>query len=190
MSRSVTVRASASSEVGLVFGLGVSGYVGSCLEFEAATFPARENGKGALRFNEPAARWRATRSFNAASVIRRLLHKDLYYYDVHVNVVGGGRVDGPSAGLAVVVALASALENLPVPQTCDVGARSPSREGPPRRRQRPRNLRSLAGRHAQSAHPPGQRARGRGRAWPRGHPVATWRRPSRPSGPSAAGRER
>lgn len=116
VSRSVTVRASAASEVGSVFGLGVSGFVGSCLEFEAATFPARENGKGALRFNEAAGQMARDSVFNAASVIRRLLHKDLYDYDVHVNVVGGGRVDGPSAGLAVVVALASALENLPVPQ--------------------------------------------------------------------------
>ena len=35
--------------------------------------------------------------FNAASVIRKLTGEDLSNYDLHVNVVGGGRIDGPSA---------------------------------------------------------------------------------------------
>ena len=37
--------------------------------------------------------------FNAASVIRRITDKDIKDYDIHVNVVGGGRIDGPSAGV-------------------------------------------------------------------------------------------
>lgn len=117
LTRNSRVSASQDSEVGCVFGLGVNGFVGSCLEFEAATFPAREKGKGVLRFNEAAGQVARDSVFNAFSVIRRLTHKDLYDYDVHVNVIGGGRVDGPSAGLAIVVALASALEGLPLPQT-------------------------------------------------------------------------
>lgn len=116
LSRNSQVQASEKAEVGCVFGLGVSGFLGSCLEFEAAAYPAREKGKGVLRFNEAAGQMARDSVFNAASVIRRVLQKDLYDYDVHVNVIGGGKVDGPSAGLAVVVALTSALEQLPVPQ--------------------------------------------------------------------------
>jgi ATP-dependent Lon protease len=116
LSRHSQVQASKRSEVGCVIGLGVSGFLGSCLEFEAAAYPAREPGKGVLRFNEAAGNMARDSVFNAASVIRLITHKDLYDYDVHVNVVGGGKVDGPSAGLAIVVALASALEQLPVPQ--------------------------------------------------------------------------
>lgn len=117
LSRNTNIKVSDDLEVGSVFGLGVNGFIGSCLEFEAAAFPAREKGHGVLRFNEAAGHAARDSVFNAASVIRRLTQKDLYDYDVHVNVVGGGRVDGPSAGLAVVVALASALEGLPVPQS-------------------------------------------------------------------------
>ena len=120
LTRNTQIKVSELHEVGSVFGLGVNGFVGSCLEFEAAAFPTREKGHGVLRFNEAAGQVARDSVFNAASVIRRLTQKDLYDYDVHVNVVGGGRVDGPSAGLAIVVALASALEGLPVPQSLAV----------------------------------------------------------------------
>ncbi|MBI3923953.1 MAG: ATP-dependent protease, Lon family [Armatimonadetes bacterium] len=116
LTRAIPVRAGTGTEVGCVFGLGVLGFVGSCLEIEAAAYPARQPGKGTLRFNEAAGQMAKDSVFNSASVIRRLLDKDLSDYDVHVNVIGGGRIDGPSAGLAVVVALVSALEGLPVPQ--------------------------------------------------------------------------
>ncbi|MBC7335896.1 MAG: ATP-dependent protease, Lon family, partial [Clostridia bacterium] len=36
--------------------------------------------------------------------------------DVHINVVGGGNIDGPSAGAAICLALLSAIENRPVYQ--------------------------------------------------------------------------
>lgn len=116
LSRNTSVQASSTLEVGCVLGLGVAGFLGSCLEFEAAAFPAREKGKGILRFNEAAGHMARDSVFNSASVIRRITAKDVYDYDVHVNVIGGGKVDGPSAGLAIVVALASALERLPIPQ--------------------------------------------------------------------------
>lgn len=116
VSRNSSVQASQGLEVGCVLGLGVAGFLGSCLEFEAAAFPAREKGKGVLRFNEAAGNMARDSVFNSASVIRRITAKDVYDYDVHVNVIGGGKVDGPSAGLAIVVALASALEQLAVPQ--------------------------------------------------------------------------
>ena len=54
--------------------------------------------------------------FNAASVIRRITDKDIKDYDIHVNVVGGGRIDGPSAGAAITVSRISALLNKPMRQ--------------------------------------------------------------------------
>ncbi len=116
LTRSIQVRGRDEGEVGCVFGLGVRGFVGSVLEIEAAAYKARKAGEGSLRFNEAAGQMAKDSVFNGASVIRKLLDKDLTDFDVHVNVVGGGRVDGPSAGLAVVTALASAIEQLPIPQ--------------------------------------------------------------------------
>lgn len=37
-------------------------------------------------------------------------------YDIHVNVVGGGRIDGPSAGVAIMSAILSAMEERPIRQ--------------------------------------------------------------------------
>ncbi len=103
-------------EVGKVFGLGVYGYLGSVLEIEAVAFPAREKGKGQLRFNETAGSMARDSVFNSASVIRRLTGEDIADYDVHVNVVGGGNIDGPSAGTAIAVAILSAIWGKPVYQ--------------------------------------------------------------------------
>ncbi len=103
-------------EVGRVFGLGVSGYLGDVLEIEAVAFPAREAGKGTLRFNETAGSMARDSVFNAAAVLRSLTGENIHDYDLHVNVIGGGRIDGPSAGLAVTVALLSAVKGWPVAQ--------------------------------------------------------------------------
>jgi ATP-dependent Lon protease len=54
--------------------------------------------------------------FNAASVIRKLTGEDLSNYDLHVNVVGGGRIDGPSAGVAIFLAILSAIQGRPIMQ--------------------------------------------------------------------------
>ena len=54
--------------------------------------------------------------FNAASVLRSFAAIDVADYDVHVNVVGGGNIDGPSAGLAIFLALYSAITKVPLPQ--------------------------------------------------------------------------
>jgi ATP-dependent Lon protease len=53
---------------------------------------------------------------NAASVFRKIHHGQLKDYDVHINVVGGGQVDGPSAGAAIYLAISSAILNLPILQ--------------------------------------------------------------------------
>lgn len=113
-------RAAEKKEVGRIFGLGVAGFIGSALEIEAVAFPARRKEGGVIRFNETAGSMARDSVFNAASVLRKLTGHDLYDYDVHVNVVGGGRIDGPSAGVAISLAIYSALENLPVPQNIAV----------------------------------------------------------------------
>lgn len=112
----VVTKAEAVAQVGRVLGLGVAGFVGSVLEIEAVAFPAAEPGKGALRFNQAAGSMARDSVFNAASVVRRLTRQNLADFDVHVNVVGGGKIDGPSAGAAVVLAVVSALRQIPLRQ--------------------------------------------------------------------------
>jgi ATP-dependent Lon protease len=112
----VVNRSSDRPAVGKAFGLGVSGFLGSVLEIEAVAFPAKEPGKGTFRFNEAAGSMARDSVFNAASVIRRLTGADLSAYDLHINVVGGGRVDGPSAGLAILLATLSAIDGEPLRQ--------------------------------------------------------------------------
>lgn len=105
----VNRKASAVPEVGKVFGLGVAGYLGSVLEIEAVAFPAAEKGKGGMRFNDTAGSMAKDSVFNAAAVVRKLTGEDLGNYDIHVNIVGGGRIDGPSAGTAILAAIVSAI---------------------------------------------------------------------------------
>lgn len=103
-------------EVGHVHGLGVSGYIGSTIEIETAVFPAAEKGRGQMRFNETAGTMAKDSVFNAASVIKKITDKDISDYDVHVNIIGGGRIDGPSAGAAITVCIISALLEKPLRQ--------------------------------------------------------------------------
>lgn len=103
-------------EVGHVYGLGVSGYIGSTIEIEAVAFPSRESGKGTLRFNDTAGSMAKDSVFNAASVIRKVTDKNMGDYDIHVNAIGGGRIDGPSAGAAITICIISAILNRPIRQ--------------------------------------------------------------------------
>ena len=104
----VTKKASSKAMVGHIFGLGVSGFIGSVIEIEAVVFPA-EKGKGTIRFNETAGSMAKDSVFNAASVLRQVTGKDIHDFDVHINVIGGGNIDGPSAGTAILAALVSAV---------------------------------------------------------------------------------
>lgn len=105
----VTRKAAAVGEVGKVFGLGVAGYLGSVLEIEAVAFPLTEAGKGSIRFNDTAGSMAKDSVFNAAAVVRKITGKDLNNYDIHINIIGGGRIDGPSAGTAITAAIISAI---------------------------------------------------------------------------------
>jgi ATP-dependent Lon protease len=103
-------------QVGRVYGLAAAGYLGEVLEIEAVSFPASRNGKGTIRFNETAGSMTRDSVFNAASVIRKTTGLDIGEYDLHINVVGGAHIDGPSAGAALFLALYSALLQIPVCQ--------------------------------------------------------------------------
>ncbi len=103
-------------EIGHVYGLGVNGFLGSTIEIEAAVFPAKKKGAGVVRFNDTAGSMAKDSVFNAASVIRNLTDKDIKDYDIHVNVVGGGKIDGPSAGAAITICIISSLLNKPIRQ--------------------------------------------------------------------------
>lgn len=105
----VTKKASAKAVQGHIFGLGVAGFLGSVIEIEAVAFPAKEKGKGQVRFNETAGSMAKDSVFNAASVMRQLTGKELADYDLHINVIGGGNIDGPSAGTAILAVITSAV---------------------------------------------------------------------------------
>jgi ATP-dependent Lon protease len=112
----VTRKASSKGEIGKIYGLGVMGFVGSVVEIEAVVFPARQKEKGTIRFNETAGSMAKDAVFNATSVIRKSINEDLANYDVHINVLGGGQIDGPSAGVAIFLAILSALQERAIPQ--------------------------------------------------------------------------
>jgi ATP-dependent Lon protease len=110
------VKARATREVGKCFGLGVLHHLGSLIEIEAVAFAAAQSGKGTIRFNDTAGTMAKDSVFNATSVLRALTGADISDYDLHINVVGGGNIDGPSAGLAIFLALYSAVTKQPLPQ--------------------------------------------------------------------------
>lgn len=103
-------RAADKSEVGKIFGVGVSGYQAALIELEAMAFPAEEQGKGHIRFNDTAGSMVRDSLFNAASLFRKETGENLKNYDLHINIVGGGNVDGPSAGAAIYLGILSAIK--------------------------------------------------------------------------------
>jgi ATP-dependent Lon protease len=114
--RHTLVKGRATREIGKSFGLGVLHHLGSIIEIEAVAFPAAQPGKGTIRFNDTAGSMAKDSVFNATSVLRAETGIDVANYDLHINVVGGGNIDGPSAGLAIFLALYSAVTKMPLPQ--------------------------------------------------------------------------
>ena len=112
----VKKEASDVPKVGHIYGLGVSGYLGSTIEIEAKAFLAEEKGKGTIHFNETAGSMAKDSVVTAASVVRSLTGKRLSDYDLHINIIGGGNIDGPSAGCAITCVILSAIENIPLRQ--------------------------------------------------------------------------
>ncbi|MFY9718295.1 MAG: Lon family ATP-dependent protease [Candidatus Cybelea sp.] len=114
--RTTQVKGRATREIGKSFGLGVLHHLGSIIEIEAVAFPASQDGKGTIRFNDTAGSMAKDSVFNATSVLRAVTGIDVADFDLHINVVGGGNIDGPSAGLAIFLALYSAVTKTPIPQ--------------------------------------------------------------------------
>ncbi len=112
----VTAHGQAKGEIGRIFGLAVSGFQGTIIEIEAIAFPASKEGEGKVRFNDAAGTMAKDSVFNALAVFRRITGKDARDFDIHVNIVGGGRVEGPSAGAAIFLAIYSAIEGIPLRQ--------------------------------------------------------------------------
>ncbi len=110
------VRARRGKEIGKTYGLAVAHHVGSIIEIEAVAFAAHDRRKGSVRFNDTAGSMAKDSVFNATSVIRAVSGIDPLDFDLHVNVVGGGNIDGPSAGLGVFLALYSALTRTALPR--------------------------------------------------------------------------
>ncbi|HOS50482.1 MAG TPA: Lon family ATP-dependent protease [Bacillota bacterium] len=112
----VNIKASDTAEVGKIFGLGVSGFLGSVIEIEAVSFPRKEEKGGNIRFNETAGSMAKDSVFNAGAVFRSITGDELAKYDFHVNVVGGGNIEGPSAGAAILLAMLSASKGIKIRQ--------------------------------------------------------------------------
>lgn len=102
-------------KIGHVYGLGVSGYLGSTIEIETVVYPS-EKGKGRIHFNDTAGTMAKDSVSNATAVVRALTGKRLSDYDLYINIVGGGNIDGPSAGSAITCAIVSAIEKKPIHQ--------------------------------------------------------------------------
>lgn len=114
-------KAKSTREIGRINGLGVNGFLGNVIELEAVCFP-REDESGSVRFNETAGSMTKDSLFNALSVIRKITDKNINKFDIHVNCVGGGKVDGPSAGAAITCLVYSAVMEQPARQdTCITG---------------------------------------------------------------------
>lgn len=109
-------KASDSSEIGKIYSIGVAGYRGSLMEVEAIAFTAEKAGGGSIRFNETAGSMARDSVFNAASVLRQECNESLNNYDLHINIVGGGNVDGPSAGAGIFLVILSSIKHLPIRQ--------------------------------------------------------------------------
>jgi len=112
----INSKASETIEAGKIFAVGTNGYQGSLIELEAIAFDAEIPGKGNIRFNDTAGSMTRDSVFNAASVLRKETKEKIQNYDLHINVIGGGKVDGPSAGTAIYLAILSAIKNRPILQ--------------------------------------------------------------------------
>ena len=104
-------------EVGKIYGVGTNGFLGSIIEFEAVSF-LREDEKGSVRFNETAGSMIRDSLFNALTVLKKHGKLNPDNFDIHVNCIGGGKVDGPSAGVAITCLLYSTMNNIPLRNDC------------------------------------------------------------------------
>ncbi|MCM3270914.1 ATP-dependent protease LonB [Paenibacillus elgii] len=115
-------------EIGLVNGLAVYGpNLGMLLDIEVSAIPAVQPGTGQFTITgvvdeeEMGGGSRTLRRKsmargsveNVLTVLRRFGMQP-YNYDMHINFPGGIPIDGPSAGVSMAVAIASAIKRIPV----------------------------------------------------------------------------
>ncbi|WP_400164195.1 ATP-dependent protease LonB [Brevibacillus sp. TJ4] len=115
-------------QIGLVNGLAVYGpNMGSVMELEVTATPAAIAGEGKIAMTgmaeeeEMGSRSRTIRRKsmakgsieNVMTVLKRM-GLTVHDYDLHINFPGGVPVDGPSAGIAIATAIASAIMQRPV----------------------------------------------------------------------------
>ena len=102
--------------------------------------------------------------FNATSVLRTVTGIDVADFDLHINVVGGGNIDGPSAGLGDLSrALLGGDQDAAAARRRGNRRAFDPRQGSRRRRHRRKALRRASSRHALRARPQRECARGRRR---------------------------
>lgn len=115
------------SEVGVVNGLAVYGpNMGTLLEIEATAVPAQK-GKGIYTITgvvdeeeigggNRTLRRKSMAKGSVENVLTVLKSLGLHpaNYDLHINFPGGTPIDGPSAGMAIATAIASAIKRVPV----------------------------------------------------------------------------
>ncbi|KWX75322.1 ATP-dependent protease LonB [Paenibacillus jilunlii] len=119
-----------SPQIGLVNGLAVYGPgMGTLLEIEVSAAPAKSgqgrlNVTGVVDEEETRGGSRTIRRKSMAKgslenvlTVLRTMNLEPDRYDLHVNFPGGTPIDGPSAGVAMAVAIVSAIRQLPVDNT-------------------------------------------------------------------------
>ena len=118
----------AAGPVGSINGLGDCGNsMGMVIDIEVSAIKA-VNGKGSIKVTgiveeeEMEGRGHKVKMSSSAkssventlTVLRRFMDIDWREYDIHLNFPGGIPIDGPSAGVAIAVALYSAIKNIPI----------------------------------------------------------------------------
>ncbi|MET3196296.1 ATP-dependent protease LonB [Bacillus sp. OAE603] len=117
--------------VGLVNGLAVYGAnIGALLSIEVSAIPAKEAGKGTITItgiveeeslgNQGKSVRRksmAKGSLENVTTILRKIGVPIEDFTIHINFPSGALTDGPSAGIAMVVGIFSAVNNIPVDNT-------------------------------------------------------------------------
>lgn len=122
--RRVDARLTGEPRVGLAYGLGVAGPgIGLVMEIEAVASRSEKPGAGRLRLTgvveeeevnglgKTVRRKSLVRGSvdNVLAVLRHHLGLPVYDYDIDINFPGGAAVDGPSAGVTLATAVASAI---------------------------------------------------------------------------------
>lgn len=117
-----------AEQVGCTNGLAVIGTsTGMVIDIEVSAMPSAK-GKGSLKVTgiveeeemdgrgHKLKRTSSARASveNVLTVLKKYLDVDPSDYDLHLNFPGGMPIDGPSAGIAIAVALYSAIKNSPV----------------------------------------------------------------------------